>query len=147
MVGQIVLVVDDDPTFLRGIEGVLRHGGYCPIAASGPLEALKKSRDFPGEIHLLLTDVRLPEMDGLDLAKHILAERARVRVLLMSGLPNVPSRLPLIRKPFRMVELLERVANLIDGPPLPSDIFANRKPSCDKAVATLETELNEARRP
>jgi DNA-binding response OmpR family regulator len=64
----------------------------------------------------------MPEMDGLDLAKHILAERSRVRVLLMSGLPNVPSRLPLIRKPFRMVELLERVANLIDGPPLDQEV-------------------------
>jgi CheY-like chemotaxis protein len=63
-----------------------------PIAALGPLEALKKSSNFSDEIHLLLTDLMMPEMDGLALAQHILAERPEIRVILMSACTNFSSR-------------------------------------------------------
>ena len=63
--GQIVLVVEDDPSLLSAVEAILRRGGYLPIPASGPLEALNKSHEFAGEIHLLLTDIIMPDMDGL----------------------------------------------------------------------------------
>ena len=142
---HIVLAVDDDQDLLSVIEAFLRRGGYSPITATGPSEALKKSREFSGGIHLLLTDITMPEMDGLTLAEHIVAERAHIHVLLMSGLPVVSSRLPLVKKPFSKNVLLEQIANVIDGPlPLPSDIFADRKPSRDSDVATLERESNEA---
>jgi two-component system cell cycle sensor histidine kinase/response regulator CckA len=114
--GQVILVVDDDADILRATAEALRRRGYSPIAASGPLEALKKSRDFTGEIHLLLTDLTMPEMDGLGLAKEVLAERSHIRVLLMSAY-SLPSRLPFLKKPFRMKQLLERVAHVIAGPP------------------------------
>jgi DNA-binding NtrC family response regulator len=120
------LVVDDDEVVLRVTEAILRHGGYSPIAASGPLEALKTSRSFKGAIHLLLTDVTMSDMGGLVLAQHILAERPQTRVLLMSGNANVRSRLPLSKKPFDVDDLLEQVSKVIDGPPaLPSDVLAD----------------------
>jgi len=125
---QIVLVVEDDPTLLCAVQAILRHGGYSPIAASGPLEALNKSHEFAGEIHLLLTDIIMPDMDGLALAQHILAERPHIRVLLMSAFANVSSRLPFLSKPFGMAQLLKEVANVMAGPsPLPSDIFAGKQ--------------------
>jgi CheY-like chemotaxis protein len=105
---------------LCATEGILRRGGYSPIAATGPLEALKKSRDFGGEIHVLLTDLVMPVMDGVTLAQQIVSERPQIRVLLMSG-TIVSSRLPLLKKPFRMHQLLEQVGSLISGPPPPPD--------------------------
>src|SRR5262245_13135914 len=102
---QIVLVVDDDATMLRAAEAILHRGGYSPIAASGAKEALKQSRDFRAEIHLLLTDFTMPEMDGLTLAAQVIAERVDIRVLLMSALSCVPSRLPFLKKPFYAAQL------------------------------------------
>ena len=110
-----VLVVDDDLRMLSATERTLRHGGYSVIAAPGPLEALEKARAFQGEIHLLLTDVRMPAMDGTVLAQQILAERAHIRVLLMSG-GKVESRLPLLKKPFHTAQFLVQVAKVISGP-------------------------------
>jgi DNA-binding NtrC family response regulator len=112
---HVVLVVDDDEDVLRITETILRSGGYSPIAASGALEALEKSRAFQGAIHLLLTDVMMPDLDGLALAQHILSERPETRVLLMSGHANVRSRLPLWKKSLRMDHLLAQVLKVIDA--------------------------------
>src|SRR5262245_51725628 len=87
-----------------------RHGichptrGYTPIVASDPWEAVEKSRNFKGDIHLLLTYVQMPAMDGLTLAQHVLGGRPHIRVLLMSG-RNVSSHLPLVKKPFQIDQL------------------------------------------
>jgi CheY-like chemotaxis protein len=125
---QVVLIVDGVEIVLRATEAILRRKGYSPIAASGPLEALEKSRGFEGAIHLLLTDVAMPDLDGLALAQQILAERPQTRVLLMSGYANLRFRLPLLKKPFRMNHLLDQVSKVIDGPPaLPSDVLADRE--------------------
>ena len=145
--GQIVLVVDDDINILHSFEAILRRGDYSPITVFSPLLALQKSRDFSGDIHLLLTDVVMPEMDGLTLAQSILAERPQIRILLMSGYTNTSTRLPLLRKPFSMHELLERVAKVIGGPPLlPSDVLLDKKPSKERSRAALTAELDKARR-
>ena len=115
--GKTVLVVDDEESLRLAIEAIRVRGGYAPISASSAVEALDRSRDFEGEIHLLLTDVVMPGMDGLTLAKHVAAERPRIRVLIMSAYRGPwNSRLPLIRKPFCLAELLEKVANVVDGP-------------------------------
>jgi DNA-binding NtrC family response regulator len=80
------------------------------------VEALEKARAFPGEIHLLLTDVTMPDMNGIVLAQQILTQRAHIRVLLMSGKGKVKSRLPLLKKPFHTAQLLAQVARVISGP-------------------------------
>ena len=96
--GQIVLVVDDDKTLLHTIEAILRRNDYSLIAACSPLEALKKSGDFSGDIHLLLTDVVMPEMDGFTLAG---ADSRRLLKLSMSAYArlnmDLPKNLPAIR--------------------------------------------------
>jgi DNA-binding NarL/FixJ family response regulator len=121
---QVVLVVDDEEIVLSLVEAMLERGNYSPIAASGPQDALEKARNFRGEIRLLLTDIQMPEMDGLELAKRIVAERTNIRVLLMSGFADLlPSGLPSIGKPFRMNELLEQVSKVIDAPPPEGGIF------------------------
>jgi len=145
--GQIVLVVDDDKILLQSFEAILRRRDYSPIAAFSPLEALKKSRDFRGDIHLLLTDVTMPEMDGFTLARQILAERPQIRILMMSGNTNVSTRLPLLRKPFSMHELLEQIAKVISGPPpLPIDLLMETAPSEYGLRAALTAEVDQARR-
>jgi len=121
-------------------------GCYATVATSDPLDALSKSRDFKDEIHLLLTDVTMPQMDGLTLTEYVLAERGKVRVLLMSGCSSVSSRLPLL-KPFGKSQLLEQVARVIGGPPPRlSDVFACGKHAPDDARAALLAALANAGR-
>ena len=145
--GQIVLVVDDDKTILYAAEAILRRNDYSLIVACSPSEALKKSGDFRGDIDLLLTDVVMPEMDGFTLARQIFAERPQIRILLMSGYTNVSTRLPLLRKPFRMHELLEQVAKVIGGPPPPpTDVLVDKESSKESLRAALSKEVDGARR-
>jgi DNA-binding NtrC family response regulator len=111
------LVVDDDEDMLVSVEAMLRRGDYSAIGASGPLQALSKSRNYHGEIQLLLTDIVMPQMSGVRLAQQLITERETIRVLLMTGYTEAPCQLPLLRKPFRMNELLDKVRKVIDGPP------------------------------
>jgi CheY-like chemotaxis protein len=142
--GHVVLVVDDDQTTVLTAEAILRREGYSPITASSPLEALEKSRDFNGDIHLLLTDVVMPEMDGFTLARQILAQRPQVRILAMTAYATTSSRLPLLRKPFSMHQLLAAVARVIDGaPPLQRDVL---NPSEHSLRAALREDADEAMR-
>jgi CheY-like chemotaxis protein len=108
--------VDDGKALLRAAEVILRREGYHPIVALSPIEALEKARDFQGEIHLLLTDINMPGMDGGALAQQIGAERRDIRVLLMTANANAQYRLPLLKKPFRAYQLLDKVREVLDGP-------------------------------
>ena len=122
--GGTILVVDDEESMLLAVEAILLRGGYPLITARNAREALQKSRDFKGDIHLLLTDVMMPEVGGLTLAHQLVEERPNLRVLLMSGYTSTPSRLPLLRKPFRLTQLLEQVSSVIAGPPPdPADVL------------------------
>jgi CheY-like chemotaxis protein len=146
--GKTILVVDDEKSLLCTIEAILRRGGYLPIAACGALEALETSQDFKGEIHLLLTDVNMPEIGGLTLAQHFIVARANIRVLLMSGNVRVSSGLPLLTKPFHSSQLLEQVSKVIASPPpVAADVFGAETSWDISAVhSALNQRLDAARR-
>ena len=125
-----VLLVEDDPALLRMLETILLRGGYSPLAAPDALEALEQSRAFAGDIHLLLTDVNMPGMDGLTLAQQLLAERPRMRVLVMSSRPQSSTRLPFLPKPFLIDQFLDKVRHVLAGPPAsPEDAIVEVVPS------------------
>ena len=79
-----VLVVDDDPAILKFLSDLLARD-YDVLAADSGENALEQSKIFQGPIHLLLTDITMPRMDGIDLAHHITAQRLEIKVVLMSG--------------------------------------------------------------
>jgi two-component system, cell cycle sensor histidine kinase and response regulator CckA len=82
---EAVLVVEDDPLVRELVRTVLERAGYQVTVAKTPTEALDFIRTEPREIHLLVTDVVLPEMNGRALAGRIIGERPDIRVLFMSG--------------------------------------------------------------
>jgi PAS domain S-box-containing protein len=83
--GETILVVEDETSVLRLSERILEKIGYNVLTASTPVEAVATARDHGGEIHLLITDVVLPEMSGKDLAGEIQQIRPNIGVLFMSG--------------------------------------------------------------
>src|SRR5579864_5539092 len=81
----VILVAEDDVLVRNLINAVLSRAGYSVLLASDGAEALELSRHYAGEIHLLLSDVMMPRMDGVSLVHAIRGERPRTRALLISG--------------------------------------------------------------
>jgi two-component system cell cycle sensor histidine kinase/response regulator CckA len=112
-----ILLAEDEPAIRNLVGFALERKGYSVLAASNGEEAVKLSRQYPGTIDLLLSDVRMPKMDGLQAAQVIQHERPDIRVLLMTGESScgVPPQLEaaLIRKPFLPMVLLEKVRVLL----------------------------------
>ncbi len=82
---ETILVVEDEDQVRTVIVAILRRHGYRVIAARHPGEALLMAEQTPEEIHLLLTDVVLPQMSGPSLAKRLVGLRPGLQVLFMSG--------------------------------------------------------------
>ncbi len=120
---ETILVAEDEPAIIALAQTVLQRCGYQVLAASGPRQALAASEAHDGPIHLLLTDVIMPEMNGRELGERIVAARPDVKVLYMSGYSiNVIaehgilcSDVQLIEKPFTAAALTERVRCILDG--------------------------------
>ncbi|MHB1462178.1 MAG: hybrid sensor histidine kinase/response regulator [Armatimonadota bacterium] len=80
-----ILLVEDQPAVLRMTSLMLQRAGYSVMAASTPSEAIRMAMQYTGEIHMVLTDVVMPEMNGKDLVKELLALYPRIKHLYMSG--------------------------------------------------------------
>jgi two-component system cell cycle sensor histidine kinase/response regulator CckA len=114
---ETILLVEDDAS-LRGLaRELLEEHGYRVIEATGPNEAIEIARRNPETIHLLVTDVVMPGMNGRALAEALVAARPTLRVLYMSGYTDdviahsgvlAPGVL-LLEKPFTVLALLGRV--------------------------------------
>jgi PAS domain S-box-containing protein len=83
--GETILLVDDDKSVRVTCGLFLKSLGYTVLMAETPAEALKAVAGHPGDLHLLLTDVIMPGMDGRQLSDRVRAVRPGVKVLFMSG--------------------------------------------------------------
>ncbi len=115
--GETVLLVEDEPALLELGKRMLERLGYLVLAAATPAEGIGLAAVHASELHLLITDVVMPEMNGPDLAKHLQALHSGLKVLFMSGFTAdiIASRGVLdegtnfIQKPFSMKELAIKV--------------------------------------
>jgi DNA-binding NtrC family response regulator len=115
-----VLVVDDDLGVRRLTARMLRTVGYQVLEAESGAEALRTLENDPG-IRLLVTDIVMPEMDGLALADLALAKVPHLRIVLMTGhapeltaqLDLRESPLPVLLKPFTAEQLLGKVRDTL----------------------------------
>jgi CheY-like chemotaxis protein len=116
-----VLLVEDEEHLRALLSGVLRTAGYRVLEAENGVAALETAAEWAGEIHLLLTDVVMPEMGGQELAERITALRPEVVVLYMSGYTAEPELVAagrtdrFLQKPFTPAALAARVRELLDG--------------------------------
>ncbi len=82
---ETILLAEDDRNIRRMIKGFLEPFGYTLLLAKDGQEALDISRSHEGAIHLLLTDVIMPNMNGQELSDAIQEERPGIKVIFMSG--------------------------------------------------------------
>jgi PAS domain S-box-containing protein len=121
---ETILLVEDERSILTLAKRLLENHGYTVLAASTPGEAISLAKGHTGEIHLLMTDVVMPEMNGRVLAKHLLALRPQIKRLFMSGYTaNVIAHhgvldegVHFIQKPFTMDSLAAKVRDALDAP-------------------------------
>lgn len=82
---KCVLVVDDEDTIRNFVSGLLIRSGFDVITAGTGEQALSLSKDHKGRIDLLISNIQMPGITGLELAAKVTAERAEIKVMLMSG--------------------------------------------------------------
>lgn len=85
---ETILIVEDSKLLAKVTRDFLEGDGYHVLLASNPREAIRIAENHHTPIHLLLTDVVMPDMNGRELAEHLLAKRPEMRVLYMSGYTN-----------------------------------------------------------
>jgi PAS domain S-box-containing protein len=120
--GETILIVEDDPTLLEMSAMLLEQLGYTVIPAATPTEAIHIAQTTHPEIHLLITDVIMPEMNGRDLADRIRAIRPGAKHLFMSGYTaNVIAHqgvldegVNFIQKPFSVKDIAAKVRQVLD---------------------------------
>ncbi|MEW5803002.1 MAG: PAS domain S-box protein [bacterium] len=117
---ETVLLVEDEESVRTAICMILKKFGYTVLEAHQGEEAMMICKQHQGPIHLLLTDITMPQMSGMDLAGHIQSLHPGMMVIFMSGNLNVISDqqncsgLNLLPKPFVLDDLLSRVRQVLD---------------------------------
>jgi len=134
---ETVLIVDDEPAIRELLRVVLRMNGYRVLEAAHGQDALRICESFAGPLHLLLTDILMPGMNGKELAQQIQRLRPELKTLLISGyigaleLQDWLSRpgVAFLPKPFNVNALEQKLRELLDAHhPLPT---LSEKPAPD----------------
>lgn len=113
-----ILLAEDEVVVRNLLQRVLMKHGYDVMAGANGNEALSLAEAYDGHIHLLVTDIQMPEMNGFDLVALIKQQRPATEILMMSGrysgdLGRLTSETSFLRKPFLPKSLLERVELLL----------------------------------
>lgn len=119
---ETVLLAEDDPAVRTIAARFLLQGGYRVLEALSVDHAMTLAREHDGPIHLLVTDIVMPVLNGPDLAQRILEWRPAVRVMYVSGYAETlgagaveGGRVRLVAKPFSLQELLSAVRETLDA--------------------------------
>ena len=122
--GEIVMIVEDKPEVRQMATRALREGGFAVVEAGDGVQALDLLADGHADVNLVVTDLALPNMDGLVLAGELRRLRPSIPVLFMTGYTSDESVRrtatlrghPLIEKPFTADLLVSRVREALDAP-------------------------------
>ena len=117
---ETILVVDDTGSVLKGGVAILEAAKFHVLQAGGGSEAVRLATEYPGRIHLLLSDIKMPDMSGPELGVLLKKTRPEVRVMLMSGFSGDLLVLnygwAFIEKPFLSKKLVEMVTEVLHTP-------------------------------
>lgn len=119
--GETILVVEDEKEVLELCRYMLKELGYTVLTAQTPQDAIKEIQTFEGEIHLLITDVIMPQMNGKELAKRLKTMRPSLECLYMSGYtPNhiihngvLDDGVYYIQKPFSVYSFSKKIREVL----------------------------------
>jgi len=118
---ETVILLAEDEVVVRNLVGLmLSQEGYAVLTANDGQEALEICAAFKAPIHMLLTDVTMPRMSGVELAERVLKKRSETKIMIMSGetadtilKENTPNAF--LQKPFTPPTLLRCVRRLLSS--------------------------------
>lgn len=116
---ETILVVEDADALRELACNLLTMNGYKTLEANSPEEAIRIAREYPLPIHLLLTDVIMPGMNGLMLAEKLVPQRSEMKVLYMSGYTGFMDRglhhleSMILSKPFTREALFRKIREVL----------------------------------
>jgi PAS domain S-box-containing protein len=119
---ETILLVEDEAAILKMIRIMLEQHGYAVLTASSPTAALALAENHSGGIHLILTDVVMPEMNGRELAEKLTSRYPDLKVMFMSGYTAdtiahqgvLDDGIAFIQKPFSIQDMIKKIRCLLD---------------------------------
>jgi two-component system, cell cycle sensor histidine kinase and response regulator CckA len=136
--GAVILLVEDDASIRQIFSYGMTQEGFTVLPAKHVHEALKFCKEYPSTIHLVITDLGLPEelrlasgtaagasLKGVELIRRVMTLRPSIKVLIISGQSEemlqksgvLQTGWPFLRKPFGLDTLLRQVRLLLSGSP------------------------------
>lgn len=120
---ETILVVEDEESLRNATNRILATAGYAVLLAANGEEALQVSAEHRGAIHLLLTDVVMPKMNGRVLAEQLLRSRPEVKIVYVSGYTDnaivhhgvLDSGTHFLNKPVSAAVLTRKIRDVLDG--------------------------------
>ena len=121
--GETILIVEDELSILKLTGIILKRLGYVVLKAGSPEQAMELLKGDTGSIHLLLTDVIMPGMNGLELSKRVQSLYPELKCIFMSGYTSnvlthqgvLDEGMHFIQKPFAAAVLAKTVRGVLDG--------------------------------
>jgi CheY-like chemotaxis protein len=119
---ETLLLVEDEENVRRPLQQILGSRGYQVLAAADALEAIQISQAHVGPIHLMITDILMDGLSGVELAERLSFKRPEMRVLVATGYPagltegaNLGGEANLLKKPFSGRELTAKIREILEG--------------------------------
>lgn len=121
--GETILVIEDESTVREIVRRLLEVRGYRTLAAENGSEGLAIYREHSGKVCLILTDMRMPGVQGTELIRELRIINPDARIVAMSGvlgendqIAEEPGRLTFLSKPMTLEELMSAVQRVLVGP-------------------------------
>ena len=146
-VGTILLVEDETNLRRLSLEALQRQG-YTVLEAEDGAAALQIAAHYPGIIHLLLTDVVMPGINGRELSQRVANIRPNVKILYMSGYTEtvidrngvIEPGVELLQKPFSMQELVAKIRELLGAPSTALEAAGANVPAAEMQISGFTTQ-------
>lgn len=138
---ETILLVEDSESLRDMSREYLESAGYRVLAAGSGKEALQWARDYEGTIHLLFTDVVMPEMSGPELAAQMRSDRPEMKIIFTSGYTDdaiarqgvLEPGAAFVQKPYRPKALARKIREVL-GPTTPPSGSGERTPSHESSL-------------
>ena len=114
---ETILLVEDEPAVRRLFAQALSGAGYTVYEARNGQEAIKVFEEYGDAVDLLLTDLRMPYMGGVELAEQLRERNPAMKLLCISGYPgslDPQLAVDFLAKPFSREDLLKKVREVLD---------------------------------